>query len=359
MAYSPDGKHALFAKHNADEKKNGYKSYIWLLDTESGETKQMTFGGAERGAKWLDNESFMFTSPRGEKSKTPKTEYHRLTLDGGEAQPYFTIPERATSAEPLGDGKFLVVEVKHCEGREKEEEEKALDGRDLLVFDEIYFWFNGLGIRNKIRNTLGIFDSNTGKFKAISKKYTNVAGAALSPDKKHVLFCGTTYTDVSVREGGLYLYDVETGKTTTVVKQDKFGVGAPTFMGNDKAFFTLNPMEFAGQNPYFCKLDIKTGEYEKLPYADCEAGGAVGTDCNYGGGQNRKFYDGKLYMTRSVWGNAHLMAMDQSGKFETVCKTDGSINAFDIADGNERNGPCRALHPRPQDRRGEARHHLQ
>ena len=69
VSYSPDGKHALFAKHNACEKTNGYKSYIWLLDAETGETKQLTFGGAERGAKWLDNESILFTANRsGEKS---------------------------------------------------------------------------------------------------------------------------------------------------------------------------------------------------------------------------------------------------------------------------------------------------
>ncbi len=333
VSYSPDGKHALFAKHNACEDKNGYRSYIWLLDSESGETKQLTFGGDEKGAKWLDNETIVFTSNRGGKGKAPKTDYYKLSLEGGEAQPFFTIPERAVSAEPMGDGKFLAAIVKHCEGKEERPDDEALDGRDLLVFDEIYFWFNGQGIRNKLRNSLIIFDSKTGKHKQISKKYMNVAGAALSPDKTKVLFCGTTYTDVSVREGGLYLYDVETGKTKTIVKQDKYGIGAPCFMGNDKAFFTLNPMDYSGQNPYFCCVDIATGEYEKLPYADAEAGGAVGTDCNYGGGQNRKFYDGKLYMTRSVWGNAHLMAMNENGEFETVCSTPGSINAFDIANG--------------------------
>ena len=245
----------------------------------------------------------MFTAQRGEKGKAPKTEYYKLDLDGGEAEPFFTIPERAISAEPMGGDKFLSVIVKHCEGKEERKDDEAMDGRDLLVFDEIYFWFNGQGVRNKIRNSLVIFDKKTGKYKQISKKYTNVAGAAMSPDKKHILFCGTTYTDVSVREGGLYLYDVETGKTKTIVKQDKFGVGAPCFMGNDKAFFTLNPMEFAGQNPFFCKLDVATGEYEKLPYCDAEAGGSVGTDCNYGGGQNKKLGCNRVpHITRS-WSN--------------------------------------------------------
>ncbi|MBE6994267.1 MAG: S9 family peptidase [Ruminococcaceae bacterium] len=334
VSYSPDGKHALFAKHNACEKTNGYKSYIWLLDAETGETKQLTFGGAERGAKWLDNESILFTANRsGEKSKKPRTEYYKLTLTGGEAQPLFTIPERAVSCEPMGDGKYLLAIVKHCEGKEEKADDEAMDGRDLYVFDEIYFWFNGQGIRNKLRNSLVIYDTKTKRYKQISKKYTNVAGAAMSPDKTKVLFCGPTYENMSTRESALFLYDVPTGKTKTIVRQDKYAIGAPCFMGDDKAFFTLNELKFSGQNPYFCKLDVATGEYERLPYADMEAGGAVGTDCNYGGGSNKKFYDGKLYMTKSVWGNAHLMAMDMDGNFETVDGNEGSINAFDIANG--------------------------
>ena len=333
VSYAPDGKHALFIKQNACKEKNGYKSYIWLLDTESGETKPLTFGGEERSAKWLDNETIMFTSPRGGKGKGVKTDYFKLSLTGGEAEPFFSIPEKAVSAEPLSCGKFLLNIVKHCEGKEEKADDEAMDGRDLYVFDEIYFWFNGQGIRNKLRNSLVIFDTATGKYKQISKQYTNVSAAAVSPDKKKILFCGTTYTDVSTREGALFLYDVASGRTKTIVKQDKYGVGSPIFMGNDKAFFTLNPMEFSGQNPYYCKLDIASGEYEMLPYCDAEVGGAVGTDCNLGGGAVKKFYEGKLYMTRAVWGNSHLVAMDETGACETVCDTEGSINCFDIYGG--------------------------
>ena len=69
ICYSPNGDKALFIKQNACEKKNGYKSYIWMLDVASGETKQLTFGGEERAAKWLDNENILFISTRN-KSKT-------------------------------------------------------------------------------------------------------------------------------------------------------------------------------------------------------------------------------------------------------------------------------------------------
>ena len=125
VSYAPDGKHALFIKQNACKEKNGYKSYIWLLDTESGETKPLTFGGEERSAKWLDNETIMFTSPRGGKGKGVKTDYFKLSLTGGEAEPFFSLPEQAVSAEPLSCGKFLLNIVKHCEGKEEKADDEA------------------------------------------------------------------------------------------------------------------------------------------------------------------------------------------------------------------------------------------
>ncbi len=335
VCYSPNGKKALFIKQNACEKKNGYKSYIWMLDVESGETKQLTFGGEERGAKWLDDENIIFISARNKGGKAPKTDYFQLNIcAGGEAAPAFSIPEKVVSLEKLNDGKYLAAIVKHATGKEERGEEEAMDGRDLLVFDEIYFWFNGQGVRNKLRNSLIIFDSKNGKQKQISKQFTNVAGAAVSPDKTKILFTGTTYEDMSTREGALFLYDVETGKTKTIVKQGKYAVGSPFFMGNDKAFFTINDMEFNGKNPHFCTLDVESGEWEKMEvWADAEAGGAVGTDCNMGGGMTKKFYEGKLYTTKSVWGSSHLVEIKPNGEMETVIGAEGSINAFDIANG--------------------------
>ena len=337
VSYSPDGKHAIFARQKACPKKNGYKSYVWMLDVETGEASALTYGGDEKGAKWLDNDTIVFTSGRNKAkdAKTPSTDYFKLSIhEGGEASPFFSIPERAISMEDLGDGKFLLAIIKHCEGKEERPDDEAMDGRDLLVFDEIYFWFNGQGVRNKLRNSLVIFDTKTGKYKQISKKYTNVAGAAVSPDKKKILFTGTTYENMSTREGALFLYDVETGKTRTIVKQDKYAVGAPCFMGSDKAFFTINDMEYNGKNSRFCTLDVESGEWKPMEvWADAEPGGAVGTDCNLGGGQNKKFYNGRLYMTKSVWGSSHLVVLNEDGSQETVIGTEGSINAFDIANG--------------------------
>ena len=327
---SPDGSRILFSRHEASREKNGYKSYLWLLDTADGTCRPLTSGGGERGAHWIDDSHVMFSASR--QGKAGQTEFYSVPTDGGEAAPMFTIPERVIALEPAFGGKYVGAMIKHCEGAEEKADDEAQDGRDLHVFDEVYFWFNGQGIRNKLRNSLIVYDPEKAAYKKITSKYFNLGSYALSADGRKVAYTGAEYTDKVVVRTGLYLYDIETGKTKTLYKQGQKMVGTIAFAG-DKIFAAINDGEYSGQNSRFYLFD-ENGEHTALPFVDAEVGGATGTDANYGGGQNKKFYDGKLYMTRAVWGDSHLCAMDMAtGEDVTVCSREGSINCFDIAGG--------------------------
>ena len=337
VSYSPDGKHAIFARQKACPKKNGYKSYVWMLDVETGEASALTYGGDEKGAKWLDNDTIVFTSGRNKAkdAKTPSTDYFKLSIrEGGEASPFFSIPERAISMEDLGDGKFLLAIIKHCEGKEERPDDEAMDGRDLLVFDEVYFWFNGQGIRNKLRNSLIVYDAQKKKYKQVTGQYFNLAAFAVSPDRQKIAFTGASYTDKVVNKTGLYVYDCASGKTHTLVRQGQSVVGAIAWNGDGELFAAINDFAWSGRNSRFHVFDVRTGKRRDLPFIDAEIGGTSGTDVNYGGGQNKKARDGKLYMTRAVWGDSHLCVMDlATGEDRTLCGRPGSVNSFDLAGG--------------------------
>ncbi len=329
---SPDGSRLVFSRHQADKEKNGYRSCLWLMDTATGAHSQLTFGGSERGVQWLDNEHILFTAPRsGEKG----TAFFRLSVTGGgEAQPLFTIPERVTALEPLGQDRYAGVIIKHCEGAEERPDDEAMDGRDLLVFDEVYFWFNGQGIRNKLRNSLIVYDARKKKYKQVTGQYFNLAAYAVSPDRQKIAFTGASYTSKVVNKTGLYVYDCKTGKTCTLVRQGQSVVGAIAWNGDGELFAAINDFAWSGRNSRFHVFDVHTGERRDLPFVDAEIGGASGTDVNYGGGQNKKVRDGKLYMTRAVWGDSHLCVMDlKTGEDRTVCGRPGSVNSFDLAGG--------------------------
>lgn len=330
VVISPDGAHAVFTKSNAKEDKNGYVSELWLMDLATGAYKRLTNGGDERGAFWLDDRTVAFSTGRAKNPEKKCSTWFKIAIDGGEAERYLEIEEKISSIKVLGEGKYLVVSPQNCEGKPEEKPNQALEGRDLYVFDEIPFWFNGQGVKNKIRSTIMLYDAETKEFTRVSPQYLSAGGVQLSPDKKLIAYSGTEYTDVMPRESGLYLYDIESGKTKTIVAQGSASVGSPYFMGEDKLFYTATTFEFSGMNPRYFVYDIISGETKQLPFCDASPHGGVGTDCTYGGGNSMKYVNGKLYFGQTFWGNAQLVRMDEAGGIEKVCTTPGTFTSFDI-----------------------------
>lgn len=331
VAMAPDGKHAIFTRTVASQDKNGYVSEIWILDTVSGAHKKLTNMGEERGGFWLDDNTVVFTGSRDKEPDRKKTVWQKIAIDGGEAEKWMEIEDKITSIKPLGDGRYVTLVSGNCEGKPEEKPNEALEGRDLYVFDELPFWFNGRGVTNKLRTALCIYDENTKEFKKLTPKYMNVGGMQLSPDKKRIAYSGTEYTDVLPRASGLYLYDIETGETKTIVPQLDRSAGTAFFMGDDKLFFTTTPFDFSGMNPRYHVYDVNTGDVTELPFCDASPHGGAGADCNFGGGSAMKYVDGYLYFTQSDWGVGKLVRMDASGNIEDICTTPGTINCFDMA----------------------------
>ena len=57
LTYAPDGSKAAFVLSQADEKTNGYRSFLYLYD---GELRQLTGLGKESSFVWLDSRHLLF-----------------------------------------------------------------------------------------------------------------------------------------------------------------------------------------------------------------------------------------------------------------------------------------------------------
>lgn len=54
---APNGKHAVMAVVDANEKDNCYESCLWLYDMETKKTSRLTSGKKERTFIWMDSET--------------------------------------------------------------------------------------------------------------------------------------------------------------------------------------------------------------------------------------------------------------------------------------------------------------
>ena len=112
---APDGKHAVMAVVDANEKDNCYESCLWLYDMETKKTSR--HGQAEERAYiiWMDSETVLFIADREktyqEKAKNEEdwTCFYTLNIHGGEAQFAFAVPYKAVKMKKAGNKLVLTV----------------------------------------------------------------------------------------------------------------------------------------------------------------------------------------------------------------------------------------------------------
>ncbi|MBR0139821.1 MAG: S9 family peptidase, partial [Firmicutes bacterium] len=332
--YSPDGKRALFTVNRPAKDSNSYMAALWLYESGCGCLRQLTAEGKASRAFWEDNDKVIFSSSSRDKVEKGHTAYYRISVSGGEAEKAFEVPEKVRDIKPLKDGKYMVLCRLSLAEPEDERPDHAKIGVDFDVFDELPFWFNGEGITNKTRDTVGIFDSATGEINWITDKELKVTSAAVCPCKNTIAYAGYKMDKgVFRQQSGLWLYGVETGEVTEVLPQGDYLIGSLNFWDGE-LFFTRNDHLWPGMNPAFCLTPVHTGiKIRELPFADAEAGGGVTSDASYGGGRSAKVVGDKLYMTRNVRNACHLVRFDKEGKTETVIGKAGGVGPFDIFDG--------------------------
>lgn len=326
---SPDGQHAVYTEYKADAKTDGYLSYIWLLTVKGGKSIKLTNSGSDRFLRWLDNETVLFTSKR--ESAKGKTVILQINIHGGEAQVWKTVDKPGAGRfNTLAGGKYLVQVNEKAGPKVKEDPLYATEGRDLWVFDEIHFWSDGAGVTNKKRQHLYVLDQE-GKLECIVPEYMMVKGISVSPDGKTVAYAGSEYVEKRTRNIGLYLYDVESGKTSCILEQSAGLDGHSVFfLDNEHLYYDASAYRFPGNNATTWIYDLKSGKHTQLPFADAQLGGGMTGDATYGGGQSVMAYEGKLYATRTNRINGQVFVMDQQGSWEQVTRKGGTVLCFDI-----------------------------
>ncbi len=326
ISCNEDGTWVLFVKTQVKEETNKYSSKIFALNTKTNEVKPLTSKQGERSFIWYDNETILFQTPSA--NEKGKTNYFKLSLNGGEALKAFTIPAMVTSIKKIDDENYLIAIPKPMK-EDKKEENRAVLGEDYVIFDELPFWFNGMGVSNKKRNTLNIFNVKTNEIKQISKDETNVSLTTLSPCKTKLLFAGASYTDIVPNHQELYEYHIASGYTDTLLENGTISVMKAEYIGDEILIEGSDRKNNTSQDPDIYTLS-KDKKLEKISFLDGGLYSSAGSDMSYGGGKTLKNIDGELYTLYTSWGNAFLSKFTKDKKLEFVNETCGAISCFDI-----------------------------
>ncbi|NCB04991.1 MAG: S9 family peptidase, partial [Clostridia bacterium] len=342
---SPDGGRTAFVVKQADVKTNGYRSDLWLVCNKTGKTRRLTAQGDAGPFVWTREGKLLFSAPRGEKHAAaqalcaPSTTYFEIDPDGGEAVPAFTLPVAGGAPRFLQNGKAAVVgrvdlnrpafESMDEDARKRAVEQYQKPG--FHIIEEIPFWENGGTFSSRMRNALFLCDTAAETAQVLTEPYFTVDGVDVSGDR--IVYSGVSYTDRLPEQGGLYLY--ENGETRALLPEGAYSVGAFRFLDGDTVIAALTPKgAHTYAMPDLYRVDLKDGALTKIADWDGSVGGAsVASDARLGGGFGMKADGGKAYFVSTREDEGVLFSVDRAGKVEEVNQNAGSIDSFDVQNG--------------------------
>ncbi len=324
---SPNKEKIIFNQTTVNEEYNEYQTRLYLLDTKADKYYPLTAKGYEKTAVWLDDENIIFTSLKDNVDN--KTTYFKLNLNGGEASEFFKVPAKVKMLAKIDDDNYVITYSRKL-NQEDTKENRAVEGSDYLIFDEIPFWSNGAGITNKVRNTLAIYNVKTNEIINVSKEYTDVSGFKLNETKDKILFWGPTYTDKMPVHSEVYEYNLGSKYLDMLMDNGHYGVLKAFYYQDYIIMEASDKKSNSSQNPTLYKL--KNKEITEYKYYDGTLGNLVGSDVSYGGGETLTVIGNLIYTLFTSYSSSNLVVIDKDKKMESISSKDGAITSFVVND---------------------------
>ena len=105
---SPDGSRIAFVRTTVNDKKDGYNTAIWTVQTANGETRQLTNGPRDSTPRWSPDGKYLVFVRAPEVSGRPEPpQLFMLAMGGGEPFQFTTLPRGAGGPQWSPDGKMI------------------------------------------------------------------------------------------------------------------------------------------------------------------------------------------------------------------------------------------------------------
>ncbi len=328
--FSPNGKFIAFVVSNADLADNNYKANLYVYNMDAKKVLKLTNGGDARSYAWTPDNTLLFAAARSADVKKQIeageliTSFYEISPCGGEAMEAFRIPAKATGIKTLPNGLFLLT-VKH--DNHKDTRKKSYE-----VIDELPFWGNGLGFTNAIRNRYATYNRNTEELTYLADEWTDCVDSVAMGDL-------IAYKAVPWKQGvrgiysGIYLYNMKTGETKTLVEPDSLRTGMIEFLNENELLMAANETNDMGCVKYneFYTFDLNDGTLTHVAEYDASiGGGSVGSDARYGAGRGHKMVNGECYFISTVDDYAWLRKLDKDFQISDSLTKGSSCDSFDF-----------------------------
>lgn len=337
--FSPDGKRAAYVVTGISEEKNDYYSNIFVLDPETKESFQWTYGKCRNHSPaWSpDGTRLAFVSNRN-----GDPQIYVMNTDGGEAKQVTDAEKGAANPVWSPDGKKMAftVRVKPGEtvlkkGKKEEKEEKKRP--EPLEVEKMKYKSDARGLFDGRYQHIAVLDLETEDVRLITEGENSFSPQGWSPDGRYFAFSDIMHEgdDLSFHQD-IYLLDWHTGKTENITKgRGMFNQCAWSKSGRYLAVVG-HGQEF--KNATLNKIwiyDLQEGRFDCLSEGwDIAVGDFMIGDFLQGVAAPRPVWDEDdrgLYFLASREGNTNLYYSDLKGNLRQLTKMEGHVYGFSVS----------------------------
>ncbi|MBQ6489247.1 MAG: S9 family peptidase [Solobacterium sp.] len=237
LMYNSDGSILAFSVMRADKEKNCYHNDVWTA--RNGSAKQMTFSLDAVPVMW-DDDTTLVLKRNTQDSAAGTTELYKLSMEGGEAEPWITLPFIMTEFKKVKNRTYAAKgfinandpdAYKDSDEVRKQKAEDLKKEADYTVVDEIPYWFNGAGFTNKKRSA--VFLIQTGDSVKI-KRLTNPLfdTESMTVGDKKIFYSGNVNKGHQSLYSKVYMYDTDLEKTEALYNKSDLSIGRLFVMGS-------------------------------------------------------------------------------------------------------------------------------